>query len=375
MRREILYAAASAALLLLFQATVVYGLYGGRWSGLFFQGDRNSPPPALAADTFVHPNSAGYDAQFSRYIAHDPFLTRGFAAHIDAPRLRSRRILLPLAAWAVAFGREPWIDGAYISLVLLATAAGVYWCTRMCGAWGLLFLLIPAVIASVDRMLLDGVLTSLTVGFLYYSRRGRKGKVYLLLLALPLTKEIGLLFTAGAAGRSLIERQWRQAAVWLSSALPAVAWFAYVRWRLPQPDNFADSFRVWTGIIDRITHPRTDPAVWIQGLLRVVDLTALAGLLVAMGVAVVLLRREALLEVRLTMGLFVLMALMLTLLSPDPDPYGYSRPVSPLLAYMLVKGVSLRRRLPVAASMLLTPAISVYPGAEVARILGLRLRP
>ncbi|MCX6622901.1 MAG: hypothetical protein NTY38_17915, partial [Acidobacteria bacterium] len=347
---------------------------------LFHTGDRIPAPAALAAGTFISTGSAGYDGQFYRYMAHDPFLQKGYAAHIDSPRLRYRRILFPVAAFLLALGRDSWIDTAYIGLVLLSAASGVYWCSRICirhnlhEACGLLLLLMPGVIASVDRMVADGVLTSLTVGFLLYIATGERWKLYPIAIALPLAKEIGLLFTAGLVGAALLRRQWREAAFSASSAIPAALWFLFVQLGVRQPEDLSASLRVWNGIILRLQHPRPDANAVMHALLRAVDSVALAGLALSILLAVLVIRQEPLREVRITMALFVMLAVLLTLLSPDPDPYGYSRPISPLLAYLLIWGLTRRRWLPAIASLMLTPAVAVYPAAELARCLGLRIQ-
>jgi hypothetical protein len=52
---------------------------GCNWTALFCAGDKHPVPPALG---FAHVaqlrHSPGYDGQFYHYLAHDPFLTRGF---------------------------------------------------------------------------------------------------------------------------------------------------------------------------------------------------------------------------------------------------------------------------------------------------------
>ncbi|HEV8146815.1 MAG TPA: hypothetical protein VGP79_10555 [Bryobacteraceae bacterium] len=92
-----------AALVLTWQALTVRYSYGGNWSGLFCTGSRMPFPSELAHENiYVFPNSSGYDGQAYHYVAHDPWFQRGLANYIDAPRLRTRRILVPALAWLVA---------------------------------------------------------------------------------------------------------------------------------------------------------------------------------------------------------------------------------------------------------------------------------
>jgi len=94
------------SLVIAWQALTVRVNYSGNWTALFWTGDRNPPAPSLASEgTYTFANSAGYDRQFYRYIAHDPFLQGDSAQGIDAPRMRYRRILIPPRG--VSVGRRP----------------------------------------------------------------------------------------------------------------------------------------------------------------------------------------------------------------------------------------------------------------------------
>src|SRR5579863_2553356 len=85
--------------------------YGGHWNALFMTGGNFGAPAGVEfQDTYVFAGSYGYDGQFYRVIAHDPWLQRGF--YLDSPRLRYRRILVPALAYAFALGRGRLIDAA-----------------------------------------------------------------------------------------------------------------------------------------------------------------------------------------------------------------------------------------------------------------------
>src|ERR1035441_4438181 len=130
LRRECLMCAVLAVVLgSAWQITLVYSLYGGNWSALFYHGtDAGGVPnePAFQ-NTYVFPDGFGFDGQYYRIIAHDPFLTRGYIGHIDMPMMRYRRILVPLMAFALACGRQPYIDAGFIATMLLFFFLGVYW--------------------------------------------------------------------------------------------------------------------------------------------------------------------------------------------------------------------------------------------------------
>src|ERR1700730_8119485 len=106
----------SAALALIWQTLVVHSEYHGNWTGLFCTGALLKQPPSLAAENiYLFANSSGYDGQFYHYIAHDPFIQDGMARYIDGG-YRYRRILVPVAAYALALGRAEFVDRAYVAV-------------------------------------------------------------------------------------------------------------------------------------------------------------------------------------------------------------------------------------------------------------------
>ena len=107
-----LWATLAVLLALACQTLIVYASYSGHWSGLFRAGSAMRVPEDLASTAFRNPHPRGYDGQFFRSLAHDPFLRHGTAASLDSPVLRSRRILIPLMAWGLALGQPAVIDCA-----------------------------------------------------------------------------------------------------------------------------------------------------------------------------------------------------------------------------------------------------------------------
>ncbi|MEZ5396567.1 MAG: hypothetical protein R2724_27755 [Bryobacterales bacterium] len=79
-----------------FQAFLVYGLYSGDWLGLYYTGADVALPPLIEAEAPPRaPNPLGFDGQYYHVVAHDPLPAPSFAAFVDNPRLRWRRILAP----------------------------------------------------------------------------------------------------------------------------------------------------------------------------------------------------------------------------------------------------------------------------------------
>jgi hypothetical protein len=201
---------------------------GGNWTSLFCAGDRFPAPPALAFEhIFQLHNSNSYDGQFYHYLAHDPFLSRGFVNYVDAPRLRYSHILLPLLAYLVALGDDHWIDGSYFLLVLASVFLGTYWLSRhsrrvsLSGLWGLGFLLVPAVIISDDRMTIDGALAALCVAFVLFASETIDWKVYLVAMLAALMRETGVLLAIGCCIALFANRRYRAAAGFATAVAPA----------------------------------------------------------------------------------------------------------------------------------------------------------
>ncbi len=364
-RACLLWAALTAALAFAAQFITAQFNYGGRWTGLFCTGSRFPIPPWLAHENIhVFADSYGYDGQFYHYIAHDPFMQHGTAQYLDGPRLRYRRILVPLLAWLLGGGR--YVDAAYIAVILSFVFLGAYWVGR-CSveqgrhpAWGLTFLALPGTIASLDRMVLDGPLTALAAGFALYSNRGSLWKLVPVLVAAPLVRETGLLLIAASAGFELWRRRWRRCGFLACTALPALAWYAFVHAKTASPGALLVSVPL-LGLIQRlsapVSYPFGPPAATVAAVL---DWLAIAGALTALALAAACVWKHRN-PTAWSVGLF---ALLVTTLKVYfwLDIYGHSRIVSPLLALLVLGGTNLpwsSRWLPVA---LILPRV----GMEVA---------
>jgi hypothetical protein len=319
--------------------------FAGNWTALFHTGTMFAMPHELTASTYRIPG-AGYDGQYYRYAAHDPFLQEGYVRYVDAPQLRFRRILVPLAAWLLAFGRQDWIDNAYFGVEMLFLALGVYWCARLLAArgrsafWGLLFVAVPAVMASFDRMLVDGPLTALFAGFLLYCEEERWHRVWVVAMLAALTRDTGLLLVVALVTDRLWHRDWRRAAWFAVSAVPAVAWYAYLAATLP-PDEPVTilAIPVW-GLVRRLLWLRAYPDPRVQLLLRVTDFLAVLGLAASIIVAACWLRKNRFGPVTVSVALFAVLALVLGAPGHMQDAFGFARPVSPLLLWVTIEAVS-----------------------------------
>jgi hypothetical protein len=160
-----------AALGLAWQLLTVHFNYGGNFTALFCHGSKYPVPASLAGEhIYVFPNSGGYDGQSYHYMAHDPLCRTDICRAVPDPALRYPRILLPGMAYLAAMGRTEWVDTAYAGCNLLFLFLGAYWLAQLCGRPmpAALYVLAPASLISLDRMVVDLALTSLCLGFAVY---------------------------------------------------------------------------------------------------------------------------------------------------------------------------------------------------------------
>jgi hypothetical protein len=290
-RRPLVLALAAVLGLWLWQLATVHFNYGGNWTALFNTAP-NWPRPAFLASEDVYtfpPGSLGYDGQMYHFIAHDPWIRRGAVAALDDPALRYRRILVPALAWAVALGRDSAIHPAYLAVILGFVFLGVYWLARVMviqgrhPAWGVMFAFMPATLVSLDRMTVDVGLAALTVGFvLFYENNW---KVLLILACAALTRETGLLITAGYAVFLLSRRRFANLLWAAASTLPAILWYVYVSDHTPPepPDRFSSLIPL-AGWIERVVHPEAYLLPRWQAFAAVeLDYVALAGIALMLG--------------------------------------------------------------------------------------------
>lgn len=354
------------------QVVAVHNAYQGNWTGLFYHGSAFPSPPALRASTWVHPGH-GYDGQFYRFAAHDPLLRHGYAGRMDDAALRYRRILLPaLASLASPFGIGA-VDAAYLALLLAAIGAGVWFTAALVAVsgqstwWGLLFLALPATIASVDRALLDGPLCAAVAAFLYFHRRGWIGAMVATCAAAALLRETGLLLAGAGMLGAMMERRPKRAAAFAASTVALLAWAAYVASVAPSGTYGNIMSRPVWGLFARLLEFRSVPE-WpplVTAAIQALDVASMLGLIAAIGISIRLGVRDWPAAPAILGLLFGALAMTLAAPSHLLDPFGYLRPVSPLLLLVSLEAVRRGTRwmlLPLAATGLATvpgPAVTL----------------
>ena len=291
-RKPILLALSAVLGVWLWQFATVHFNYGGNWTALFsIAPDWPQPPFSASESLYKFPGSLGYDGQMYHLIAHDPLMRRGAAIAMDDPALRYRRILVPMLAWAIALGRDSAIHAAYVAVILGFVFLGVYWLARAMliqgrhPAWGLMFVLMPATLVSMDRMTVDVALAALTAGFVLFC--DSRWKVLPILVCAALTRETGLLLTLGYGIFLLSRRRFADLLWTAASTLPAIFWYAYVNGHTPhQPTPEIVNLIPLAGWIERVAHPEIYALPHLQALAAVeLDYVALAGVALMLGQA------------------------------------------------------------------------------------------
>jgi hypothetical protein len=367
------------------QAATVHFSYGGNWTALFCTGSLQRIPPELAQGTYVFGSSAGYDGQFYRYLAHDPWFRKGFWRYQDAPTLRCRRILLPALAWLLAAGRPRYIDAAYVLAILLSVFLGTYWLGRYAvfhgrhPAWGLGFLAVPATLISIDRLTVDVVLVALCAGFAWYVKKGSPGGLYVVLVLAGLARETGLLLVAACCLCAIFQRHWRRTLLFATTALPALIWF----WCMPAvhvPGKVAHSplyVPRWVyhyagpGMVVKLFQPETYPgfAPLVVRLTQAADVVSLCGLLAALGLAAWGFWRWRFDEEQWATLLFVGLALAVGSPRYWANVFGYGRPFSPLVFLLGLRAVAGGPLWMLAPAVLMDLRIGVQLTPQVWRIV------
>jgi hypothetical protein len=350
-------------------------VYSGNQTGLFCLGQHAAGPAKLTSGAVTF--KRGYDGQFYRCIAHDPWFQKGYSRYIDDARLRCRRILIPAAAWLLAFGNDAWVDTMYVLLIVLSIGFGVYWSARYLqlnggqAAWGLMFLVSAGTLVSVDRMLLEAPLAALFMGFVVYATTGEWRKAYIVAMLAMLTREAGVFLIAGIVLYFAIKRLWRAAVVLSSAALPGLVWYLIV-WLHTKESNAVGvvTWPLW-GIVRRLLTVRHEPGeLWKQQILQPLDFLAVLAFLACLVLVAVWIWRGGPGPVELSLAFFVAMGLILGGREHMRDVYGYARPVAPMLAYILVRAAASRRWLTALPSLALSAWIGVFyvlPLTTVAR--------
>lgn len=337
------------------QWLTVHANYQGQWTGLFCISGQLAERQQGMPGGYVFRHSHGYDGQFYRIVAHDPWLRTTNWRYIDAPEYRYRRILVPALAWFAAGGNRAWIDAAYIGVLLAFLFLGTFflglWLARegLPAAAGAVFPWLPGTLISLDRMLPDIALYALLAALLLACRERLTPAAALALALAPLVRDLGFLAIAAAGCYFLARRRWRDALLAALCALPAAAWHAWLQrafdaaaaaaasgppivpvWALVQP-----VYGLFLRILQPLPYPDLPPGLALA--VRALDLMAWAGMGLAIGLALYGWRRWS----ASPAGWLVLASLALFPLASSRafwvDSYSYPRAYTPLLGLLALE--------------------------------------
>jgi hypothetical protein len=377
-RPAVLGLISAAAVLALFMVRI-YGAYGGSWSAVFTPGDAFATPPPLAASTYVFTNSTGYDGQFYRLMAHDPFNRHGYWAFVDLPGYRAMRILQPALAWGLGLGRREWIDIAFVVQASLWLGLGVWasccWVRRkgLATAWGLAFLLIPAVVASAERILLDGAATALCAMWALALAAGRWRWAVAAAALAALNRETGALLALAGGVWMLREKRWGAAAAFAAALGPLAAWGFFVTAQAPAAPPTMLIGRPVYGVVERLFHPHALPP--FPQLALASDILAWSGFLLTQAFALWMLRRWKEGPWMAAAALLAALSLLVQGHDTTADPLAFARPMGPLAWIVLFDLLARGKR--VAALGVIAPSLilGLYLGKPLAAALGFKLAP
>jgi hypothetical protein len=378
-------AVASAAILLLatWQLLQVHYLFNGNWTGLFCAGDRMPLPPGFES-TYRAPKSDGYDGQFYRYIAYDPFLKRDLWRYMDGGSYRYRRLLVPLLAWALAGLTRVSADSAYIAVIWFFTGLGTYCLARLAtrygysALWGLLFLIAPATLIAGDFLTVDVALAALTVAIVLALESERFKLAVLLAACCPLCHDTGVIIPGALTLFYLIRKDLLRAMIAAASIVPAWLWFQYIRSAIPAPATVAKAVPSWVfqkvgiGIVERLLHPIPYPyGPFTRSVIQGLDFAAITSILVCLILVIFQpgARRRLTADFLACAGVLYF-GLALALGSPFfwIDPNGYGRTFTVLLLLAAIRGFQIRRLAYAAPLVLVTFRVGLQQLTEAHQI-------
>ena len=323
----------------------------GNWTALFDTGELFPSPPWLANETiYVYARSTGYDGQFYHYIAHDPLLQKGTIRYLDSPALRYRRILVPALAFLLAGGRQSRIDAAYDFVILSAVLLGTYWLSVLSvrngqpPALGLLFVLLPAVILSVETMTVDIVLAALTLAYCLTAGRFSIRLAIVVALA-PLARETGCVFLLASLGDAVFRRKWRDATLFALCGLPWLAWQLYVYMKIGPEAYPLDGLPLQETLHAFFVSAQGIPQLGVPGLENWFHCFQIAGELLAILLAVRLGVKGRLGPVEIACGVFALTAVGLQRQDVWFNFHAHGRLLTPLLATLALRAMDGRSRI------------------------------
>ncbi len=362
----------AVAVVFAWQFATVHFNYGGNWTGLFCIRPSMPVPAFLKSENlYLFQGTEGYDGQVYHLIAHDPWMRKGSPDAIVGAAFRYQRIFVPALAWVLAFGDDSRIHTAYFSVILLFVFLGVYWIARFAATagrsptWGLIFLLAPAAIVSIDRMTVDIALAALCAGFALYADRSI-WKTSIILVCAALTRETALPMIAAYAIFLITRRRFAHAILAAATIIPAVAWHIAVS-RLG-PSDAPDYINLipFAGFVERIIHPSSYAISPLKNALATGgDYLALAGVAIAFVLTVSLAARRRWNPRSSAIYALAIAAMLIGSRSVWEDVYAFGRVLTPWTLLLALEELRDRPWLGLAPMLCSTPRIGLNLASQV----------
>ena len=390
-RAPLITAALATCLVLVWLFLNVHYNYRDDWTALYDTGAFRRIPPAIENEQiYLFKGSPGYDGQFYHFIAHDPWMRHGTAPFVDNPRLRWRRILVPALAWLCALGQSDFVDSAYFAVLVAFVFLGAYWLGRFLErynlppAWGAAFVLVPAVLISLDRATVDVALVALCMGFALYTApkpgtdesvpRRRPCAAWtdssvpgstlcLLLAAAPLARETGACLIFAYVAAQLRRRNWLGAGLGAATALPFLLWTLYLNAHTAPDHTIFASIVPLKGLVLRTLEPiqYATPTSWLRK-------AALLDFLAILGIWAALLGSPtnwfSFDELDAAALAFAATAIFLAQPQAWGEAYSFGRTMSPLLICVALAGVRRRHWWTLAPLLMVLPRILLQLATE-----------
>ncbi len=341
---------------------------GGNWTILFCSGDKLPPPPDVAGEMFQFPDSYGFDGQFYFYIARDITDARNTSAYVDFAAMRWLRVLVPGSAAILAFGNPDRVLFTYIGVMWGLCALGIWLSASICRHWGypafagLGFLVIPAVLVSLDRMMTDLSLVVVLLALVYATLREKWGWVYLALALAPLARETGLALTGGWVLYQVWRRDWKMAFFGCLTALPFVGWAIYVTTKFEAGGEFFLG-APFSGVVHSLLTPMfyDVPTMGLK-VAAIADYVGIWGIAASFALSIALFVRG---ERSLPIFCAVVYTLGIALFTKEDmwgEAYSYVRTGGPAALLLALIGVERRRWWLLAPMLLALPRIILQYG-------------
>lgn len=228
-RHQALLAGCLVGLVSLFYVAQFLQLYHQDWTGFIQAGDRffrSEEVPGVS----ILPDSAGYDGQFYYWVARNPFAVSAIAEKIDYT-VRYSRIGYPLVGYFASLGNPERLPYVLVLINVFALAVAAWALGRVFmhygkyGLWGILVGVIPGVVFSLGRNLVEPLaLCGIAIGILQYLR-GRFGWSAAWLSLAVLTKETVFFGLLALAIFEIVRRR----RLVLTSIIPVVV---YLGWKV-----------------------------------------------------------------------------------------------------------------------------------------------